>query len=127
MADLPGALDDRIELRGLELLVYCGVLDEEQERRQPFSFDIDIYLDLAAAGATDDLDATVDYGATIQQISDALGSERYLLLERMAGRVAEIVLDDPRAGAVTVTARKVRPPVPSIVSSTGVRIHRSRS
>lgn len=123
----PGAFADRIELRGIELLVFCGVLDEEQARKQPFTFDIDIYLDLAAAGEGDDLAKTVDYGATIELISATLDGERYLLLERMAERVADLVLADPNAVSVTVTARKVRPPVPSILASTGVRIHRSRS
>lgn len=120
------AIPDRVELRDLELLVVCGVLEEEQARKQPFHFDIDIYLDLAGAAEHDDLTQTVNYGATIEDISKALDSERFLLLERMASRVAEIVLTDPNADAVTVTARKVRPPVPSIIASTGVRIHRTR-
>jgi dihydroneopterin aldolase len=123
----PGSLADRIELRGIELLVFCGVLDEEQARRQPFIFDVDIYLDLSVAAASDDLTETVNYGATIELIAATLDRERFLLLERMATRVADLVLSDANAVAVTVAARKVRPPVPSILASTGVRIHRSRS
>ena len=126
-AGLPSPLDDRIELRGLELLVFCGVLDEEQARRQPFTFDIDIYLDMTGAVDGDDLDQTVNYGATIELISSTLEAERFLLLERMASRVADLVLSDPNAASVTIVARKVRPPVPSIVASTGVRIHRAQS
>lgn len=126
-SDRPGSHDDRIELRGIELLVFCGVLDEEQARKQPFTFDIDIYLDVAAAAEGDDLTKTVDYGAAIELISSTLDHERFLLLERMATRVADLVLTDPNAVSVTVTARKVRPPVPSILASTGVRIHRTRS
>lgn len=122
-----GSSADRIELRGIELLVFCGVLDEEQARRQPFIFDVDIYLDLSVAAASDDLTETVNYGATIELISATLDRERFLLLERMASRVADLVLSDANAESVTVTARKVRPPVPSILASTGVRIHRSRS
>lgn len=125
--EIPGPFDDRIELRGLELLVFCGVLDEEQARRQPFTFDIDIYLDMADAAGGDDLDKTVNYGATIELISSTLEAERFLLLERMASRVADLVLSDANAASVTVVARKVRPPVPSIVASTGVRIHRFQS
>ncbi len=126
-AGLPSPLDDRIELRGLELLVFCGVLDEEQARRQPFTFDIDIYLDMTGAVDGDDLDQTVNYGATIELISSTLEAERFLLLERMASRVADLVLSDPNAASVTIVARKVRPPVPSIVASTGVRIHRAQA
>lgn len=124
---VPGPFDDRIEVRGLELLVVCGVLEEEQARKQPFIFDIDIYLDMGSAADGDDLDQTVNYGATIELISSALDGERFLLLERMASRVADLVLSDANAVSVTVVARKVRPPVPSFVASTGVRIHRAQS
>ena len=117
---------DMIEIRGLELLVYCGVLPEEQARRQPFEFDLDIELDMSEAGATDDLETTVDYGALSNRLADVLVAERFMLLERMATRVAEITLENPRAEAVTVVARKLRPPVAQHIDTTGVRIRRSR-
>ncbi len=122
----PQPLADRIEIRDLELLVVCGVLEEEQTRKQPFRFEIDIYLDMTEAAATDDLAKTVNYGAVVQQIETDLGSANFELLERMASRVAQLVLEDPNAQSVTVTARKVRPPLPAHVGTTGVRIHRSR-
>ncbi len=123
MAD-PSA--DLIEVRGLELLVYCGVLPEEQARRQPFEFDLDIELDMTEAGATDDLQATVDYGALSNRLAEVLQVERFQLLERMATRVAEITLENSRVEAVTVIARKLRPPVAQHIDTTGVRIRRRR-
>jgi FolB domain-containing protein len=130
---------DRIEIRGLELLLFCGVLDEEQARRQPFRLDLDLYLDMASAGTSDDLVETVDYGAVIDTVSQTMTGERFQLLERAASRVAELVLGgeaeaesaDAGSGvsvdAVTVQIHKLRPPVPSHVDSTGVRIHRWRN
>jgi hypothetical protein len=44
-----------------------------------------------------------------------------------AAAVADAVLDDQRVVEVTVAVRKVSPPVPYEVTSTGVRIHRGRS
>jgi FolB domain-containing protein len=130
---------DRIEIRGLELLLFCGVLDEEQARRQPFRLDLDLYLDVAAAGTSDDLIDTVDYGAVIDTVSRTMTGERFQLLERAASRVAELVLgggaeaessetgDGVSVQAVTVRMHKLRPPVPSHIDSTGVRIHRRRN
>lgn len=118
---------DRIEVRGLELLVYCGVLPEEQARRQPFLFDLDLDLDLSAAAASDDLADTADYGSLIDVLAKALAAERFQLLERLAGRVAELVFASTDVDAVTVTVRKLRPPVAAHVDTTGVRIHRSRA
>ena len=117
---------DRIEVRGLELLVYCGVLPEEQARRQPFLFDLDLHLDLSKAAATDDLADTADYGNLIDVLADALAVERFLLLERLAGRVAELIFASTGAEQATVAVRKLRPPVAAHVDTTGVRIHRSR-
>lgn len=123
----PNRAADRIEVRGLELLVYCGVLPEEQARKQPFLFDLDLYLDLAEAGATDDLTKTADYGHLVDVLAAKLDVERFQLLERMAARVAELVFDNTAVDEVTVTARKLRPPVAAHVDTTGVRIHRTRS
>ena len=117
---------DAVEIRGLELLLYCGVLDEEQARRQPFSFDIDLVLDLSAAGVSDDLDDTVNYGAFIDLLAATVPTERFQLLERLAARVAELALGYRSVDAVTVRVRKLRPPVAAHVGTTGVTIHRTR-
>lgn len=117
---------DRIEVRGLELLVFCGVLPEEQARRQPFLFDLDLYLGLSAAGQSDALEDTVNYGAVVADIADELEERRFQLLERMSECVADLVLNYPLVQEVTVTARKLRPPVPQHVATTGVRVHRVR-
>ena len=51
---------------------------------------------------------------------------RFTLLERLAERVAEIVLADERVLAVTVAARKLRPPVAQQLTTSGVRLTRTR-
>lgn len=124
MTDQPG---DRIEVRGLELLLYCGVLEEEQARRQPFLVEFDLYLDLATAGTSDDLADTANYGHVIDLLTETLHGERFQLLERLSTRITELVFDSTDATAITVTVRKLRPPVAAHVDSTGVRIHRERS
>jgi dihydroneopterin aldolase/2-amino-4-hydroxy-6-hydroxymethyldihydropteridine diphosphokinase len=121
-----GAGPDRVEIRGLEVLALCGVLPEERERRQPFRFDLDLYLDLSAASASDALDDTTDYGDVCQRLVDVLSGERFSLLERLAGRAAEVALADPKVGEVTVTVHKLRPPVAAHLDRAGVRLHRGR-
>lgn len=117
---------DRVEVRGVELLVFCGVLPEEQARRQPFLFDLDLYLDLTKASETDDLGDTANYGHIIDVLAGKLAEDRFQLLERMAARVAELIFESAAVDEVTVTARKLRPPVAAHVDTTGVRIHRAR-
>lgn len=89
--------------------------------------DLDVEVDLTAAGITDDLDATVDYGAVCDLIADVVAGTRPQLLERLAAEMADAVLDcDGRIDAVVVAVRKLRPPVPHDLATSGVRIRRSR-
>jgi 7,8-dihydroneopterin aldolase/epimerase/oxygenase len=115
---------DRIELRGLRLLGTHGALPEEQLRAQPFEVDIDIVADLTDAGRTDALHDTVDYGALAHAVERVVTRERFHLLERLAERIAEEIRSDPRVQGVTVTVRKLRPPVAVDLASAAVTITR---
>jgi dihydroneopterin aldolase/2-amino-4-hydroxy-6-hydroxymethyldihydropteridine diphosphokinase len=103
-----------------------GVLEAERRSAQPFEVDLDIEVDLAAAGDTDDLADTVDYGAVAETVAAVVGGPHADLLEHLAQRIAGAVLAlaGPRARSVTVSLRKLRPPVPVDLGSAGVRITR---
>ncbi len=118
---------DRIEIRGLRLVGVHGLLPEERTRPQPFEIDLDLAVDMAGAAASDDLADTADYGAVIDTVATVVAGPRHDLLESLAGAIADAVLGDGRVTSVTVAVRKLRPPVPFDVGSTGVRLTRSRS
>ncbi len=122
MGDGPG---DRIELRGLRVSAFCGLLSEERARRQPFEVDLDVHADLSAAAVSDDLADTVDYGSLTTTVAAVATAERSDLMERFAGRIAEVVLAIEGVDAATVVVRKLRPPVPEDLATSGVRIHRT--
>lgn len=115
---------DRIELRGLRALGICGALPEERDRPQPLEVDVDVSTDLAPAGASDALGDTVDFGLVCQRVEAVVVGERFTLLERLAQRVADVILDLPGVVEVTVSVRKLRPPVPQQLDTSGVRITR---
>ena len=114
-------MSDRIELRGPRVLAVCGVLSEEKVRRQPL--DLDVYADLTAALTTDDLADTVDYGTPCALVACIADRESFDLRQRFACRVAEDVL--ATSGVETVAVRKLCPPVPEDLATSGVRIHRT--
>jgi dihydroneopterin aldolase len=118
------ASGDRIELRGLRAVGRHGLLPEEQVRAQPFEVDLDIYVDLRAAGAGDDLEDTLDYGALAGRAIAVVTDEHHALLERMAARIADTVLADDRVRSVAVTVRKLRPPVGVDLGTAAVRVVR---
>jgi dihydroneopterin aldolase len=115
---------DRILIAGLRELGIHGVLSEERSRPQPFQVDLELCVDAHAAGDSDDLDDTVDYGAVSETVARVVASESYRLLERLATRIAEVCRSDPRVVGVVVEVRKLHPPVRASVDHVAVRIER---
>lgn len=132
---------DVIALRGLRALGRHGVLAEEKTRAQPFEVDLDLEVDLRRAGQSDALADTVDYGAVADAVRAVVEGDHSDLLEHLAERIAGAALRAAGSGAgaarraagsgagpevtgVTVTIRKLRPPVAVDMDSAGVRIHR---
>jgi dihydroneopterin aldolase len=115
---------DRVRITGIRALGVHGALPEEQVRAQPFEVDVELVLDLHAAGASDSLDDTVDYGAVCEAVSRVVATEHYQLLERLASRIAEVCGADPLVQTTIVEVRKLHPPVPVLVDHVSVRIER---
>lgn len=115
---------DRILIKGLRELAIVGVLPEEHVRPQPIEVDIELQVDLRAAGASDDLDDTVNYGTLAESVRRLLSTERHELLERLAARIAELCREDPRVVGCTVELRKLRPPIGAQADYVAVRVER---
>ncbi len=115
-----------ILVEGLEVLGVHGVLPEERERAQPFRVDLELAVDLTAAGRSDDLADTVDYGTLAERVAAIVSGESFALLERLAARIGEACFDDARVERVVVTVRKLRPPVPCALDTVGVRVDLTR-
>jgi 7,8-dihydroneopterin aldolase/epimerase/oxygenase len=119
-------VSDRIALSGIEVFAHHGVLDSEQEEGQLFAVDVDLSLDLTAPGHSDRLTDTVDYGALAGRIHDLVASERWNLIEKVAQRVADLVLENSLVEAVTVTVHKPQAPIEVPFRDVTVTITRSR-
>ncbi len=119
---------DRILVRGLRVWATHGVLPAEQERAQPFSIDLELQVDLAAAATSDRLEDTVDYGRVADRAVAVVAAGRpRQLIESLAEAVAAAVLHtDRRVEEVTVTLRKLEPPLSLDLSDVGVRVTRRR-
>lgn len=118
-------MTDQIRLTGLEVFAYHGVLDEEKRAGQRFVVDVVLELDLATAGASDNLADTVDYGSLAGEIEALVSSERWNLIERIAERVAEVVLERAPVSAVEVTVHKPQAPVGVALEDVSVTVRRT--
>lgn len=117
---------DRISVRGLRVFAHHGVLDSERLRGQDFLIDVTAHLDTSSAAADDDLTLTLDYGELAAAVGRRVREERWNLIETVAQRVAELVLENPLVERVEVTVRKPDAPVPEQLQEAAVSITRSR-
>ena len=120
-------MTDSIAITGIEVFAYHGVLESEKETGQLFIVDVEVRLDLSAAGDSDDLAETVDYGLLAQQVHGVVASERWDLIERVAARVAETVLEDARVREVVVTVHKPGAPISVDFSDVSVTVRRGQA
>ena len=91
-----------------------------------FSVDAELSLDLTPAAASDDLRTTVDYGVVAARIVEVCGKERVNLLERLAGRLAQMLLAEFPCEEVRVRVRKLTPPMQGLQGIPGVELVRRR-
>lgn len=117
---------DRISLRGLEFFAYHGVMPEEKTLGQRFLIDVDLFKDLDQAGESDQVKDTVNYAEVYQRIRAVVTEERYQLIERLAERIADQVLQEFSCVAVRVEVHKPQAPIPGIFRDVSVEIHRER-
>ena len=123
---VPGSGLDRIEVRGLRVFGYHGVLDSERQEGQEFLIDVVLWLDTSAAAAGDDLTLTADYGALADRLVTAATSPPVLLIETLAERLAQVCLAEPRCQETEVTVHKPAAPIPHPFSDVAVTIRRRR-
>jgi len=115
---------DTIRIRRLRLPCLIGAADWERARRQEVVLDVTLQADLSAAGRSDRLEDTVDYGRLASRLAALVEASSFRLLEALAEAVAAACLQEPRVRRVEVTVEKPRA-VP-LARSAAVRIVRER-
>lgn len=119
-------MTDRIELRGLAVRGRHGVFDHERRDGQDFLVDITVWIDLAAAAASDDLVDTYDYGVLAARAAEIVAGPPRNLIETVAAEIADDVMGDVRVHAVEVIVHKPQAPIPLTFTDVAVVARRSR-
>jgi dihydroneopterin aldolase len=78
----------RIDVAGIELRGFHGVLDDERREGQRFRFDLSVEV---AEPAADDIAAAVDYRDLVACIREVSDGTHFQLLETLAAAVADEV------------------------------------
>ena len=120
------AVSDQIVLKGISAVGHHGVLDFEKRDGQTFVVDVTMQVDLAPAGASDDLADTVNYAEVAGDVVALVQGEPLDLIEALAARIADRVLARPLVEAVEVVVHKPQAPVGHPFTDVQVRVVRER-
>ena len=97
---------DIIFLRDLRIETVIGIYDWEREIKQTVVLDLEMGADIRRAAASDAIEDTLDYKAVAKRLIDFVGASEFGLVETLAERCAEIILDEFDVPWVRLTLNK---------------------
>ena len=117
----------RIRLEGIRFRGRHGVSDSERDLPQDFLVTVDVTLPVSVLPAGDHIRDVFDYDRLATLVVEEGTRKSCRLLEILAQRVIERVLEDTPATRVAVSVTKSRPPTTSSVDTVSVELVGSRS
>lgn len=116
---------DCIQVTEIRCYGYTGYLQEEQVLGQWFEVDLTMWLDLAAAGHSDDIAHTIDYRRAIETVKQLVQTSKFALVEKLASAIADAILKLERVQQVQVRLSKLAAPIPDFGGKITIELTRS--
>ena len=117
---------DIIKLTNIVFYAHHGYYEAERELGQRFELDIEVQCDLGAAAKNDDLESTIDYRKVYSIAKDAFENYKFKLLETVADRIAEQILESFTVEAVLIRVRKPHVPLRGFLDHIEIEIRRTK-
>ena len=117
-------MSDAIQVRCLRLWAHVGVLDFERREGQWFELDLELDVDLSAAGRSDGLADTLDYSQLITALQQLARSLICQTLEHYSERILDRIEELYGPVPIRLELRKCHAPVPGFDGV--VAVQRSR-
>ena len=98
---------DVIFINDLRLDMLIGVYGWERKVPQTVQLDLEIGVPGTGRPRSDRINETIDYSKVITRINDSLRENRFLLVERLAEHLAQLVMTEFKAPWVRVSVSKL--------------------
>jgi 7,8-dihydroneopterin aldolase/epimerase/oxygenase len=95
-----------IELQGIELFAFHGVLERERAEGQRFLVDLELELGDTTAASTDRIEDAVDYRDVVAAVVEVSDGHAYHLLEAFGSAIADTLVSRFPLARVRVRVRK---------------------
>ncbi len=115
---------DKVFIEGLEIETLIGIYDWERRIRQTLAFDLEMAFDNRKPAATDDIADTLNYKDISKRLTEFVSQSEYQLVETLAERCAQIVLEE--FGVAHVRLKLSKPGAVRGAKAVGVIVERDR-
>jgi dihydroneopterin aldolase len=103
---MDGRAQDTVFVESLEVKCHIGAGAEERKTPQPIIVDLEMEANVDRAAATDALRDALDYEAVCRDVSRIAYESRFKLVETLASRIADRLLDEYPIRRLSITIRK---------------------
>ena len=118
--------NDIIKLTNIVFYAHHGYYEAERELGQRFEVDIEITCDLSEASKEDDLHKTIDYRTVYSVAKEAFENYKFKLIESVAIRIANQILESHLTSSVLIRVRKPHVPLKGFLDHVEVEIRRNK-
>lgn len=118
---------DSIEITGIRAYGYTGYLPEERVLGQWFEVDLVLWLDLAPAGQSDNIEETLDYRQAIAIVKQQIATAKFALIEKLAATIAEEILSREKVQKIQIKLSKPAAPIPDFGGKITIALIRSKA
>lgn len=115
---------DKVFVENLEIETIIGIYDHERVNRQKVVLDIEMFCDIKPAAETEDIDKALNYKILTDELRTMVSESQFLLIETLAERVSEFILEDHKVAVVRLKLRK--PDALEGNTNVGIEIERRR-
>ena len=116
---------DRIKIQNLEVFGHHGVFSEETKLGQKFLINATLYTDTRAAGYSDELEYSTDYGKICHFMTKYMQTHTFKLIEAVAEQMAQaLLLEFPLLQKLDLEIQKPWAPIGLPLENISVEISR---
>jgi dihydroneopterin aldolase len=113
-----------IRLHNMTFYGYHGISAAERQTGRRFEVDVELVVDVDKSAKTDKLKDTVNYTEVYRIVEQIVLQNSFALLETIAVKLANQILNKFKPQEVTVRVRKKIPPVPGNLDHIEVEVKR---
>ena len=111
-----------LRLKNMAFFGYHGVRSEERRLGQRFEVDVELTYEMERAAASDRVEDAVNYQAVFEVVEDVVTGKAVNLLETLASKIVEALMERFPVRRVIVRVRKMHPPIPGHLGCAEVEV-----